>query len=103
MIGGSKAAVSVGMAVTGAAPIPNSEAKLPATLVFAFSVTEQLAAIPPQAPLQPANAQATSGAALNVTWVPAAKLALQAEPQSIPGGELVTLPPGLPITETARA
>jgi hypothetical protein len=28
------------------------------------------------------------------------KLALQVDPQSIPAGELVTVPPGLPMTET---
>ena len=57
MTGGSKAAASAGEATTGPAPIPNSVAKLAATLVFAFSVTMQLLAIPLHTPLQPANPQ----------------------------------------------
>jgi hypothetical protein len=102
MTGGSKAAASVGEATTGPAPIPNSVAKLAAMLMFAFSVTVQLLAIPLHAPLHPASPQPRPALAVNVTWVPAAKLALQTEPQSIPD-ELVTMPPGLPITETERA
>src|SRR5437588_6523264 len=103
MIGGSKAGSSIGKLATAAAPIPNSVAKLAATLVFAFSVTVQLGAIPLHAPLQPAKPQPASRVAVSVTWPPGAKPALQVAPQSIPAGELVTLPPGLPMTETARA
>ena len=103
MTGGSKVAASVGRAATGAAPIPNSVAKLAAALAFAFSVMVQLVPSPLHAPLQPANPHAAAGVAVSVTWAPGAKAALQVEPQSIPDGELVTVPPGLPITETARA
>ena len=78
----------------------NRVVKLADTLVFAFIVTEHRP-IPPQAPPQPARPQAAAGLALSVTCVPAAKLALQVEPQSIPEGALVTLPPGLPMSETA--
>src|SRR5439155_25958975 len=77
----------------------NRVVKLADTLVFAFFVTEH-PPIPPQAPSQPARPQAVAGPAVRVTCVPAAKLALQVEPQSIPAGELVTLPPGLPTSET---
>jgi hypothetical protein len=38
-----------------------------------------------------------------VTGVPALKLALQVEPQLIPAGELLTLPPWGPTTETESA
>ena len=103
MIGGSSAAASAGKAATGAAPIPNNVVKLAAAPVFAFNVTVQLVPIPLQAPLQPVSPQPAFGAAVSVTWVIGEKPALQVEPQSIPEGELVTLPPGLPITETARA
>src|SRR5439155_27135478 len=77
----------------------NRVVKLADTLVFPFIVTEH-PPIPPQAPSQPARPQAVAGPAVRVTCVPAAKLALQVEPQSIPAGELVTLPPGLPTSET---
>jgi hypothetical protein len=100
MIGGRSADASAGKAATGAAPIPNSGAKLSAALAFAFMVTVQLAPIPLHAPLQLLNPQALSGVAVSVTWLPALKVAAQVAPQSIPAGELVTLPLGLPITDT---
>ena len=77
--------------------------KLADTLVFAFNVRVQLAAIPLHAPPQPDNPHAVAGVAESVTSVPALKLALQVDPQSIPAGELVTLPPGLPMAETESA
>jgi hypothetical protein len=81
----------------------NRVVKLAETLVLAFIVTLQLP-IPLHAPPpQPEKPQAVAGLAVSVTCVPGAKLALQVEPQSIPAGELVTLPPGLPATETERA
>jgi hypothetical protein len=76
----------------------NRVVKLADTLVFAFIVTLQ-PPIPLHAPPQPERPQAMAGLAVNVTCVPAAKLALQVEPQSIPAGELVTVPPA-PMTET---
>jgi hypothetical protein len=101
MIGGGSAGTSVGDVTIGVWTVENSVVKAADTLAFAFSVTLQ-PAIPVQAPPQPARPQAAAGVAVSVTWVPAAKFALQVEPQSIPDGELVTVPPGLPITETAR-
>ena len=76
--------------------------KLADTLVFSFSVTMQRPAIPLHAPPQPARPQAIAEVALSVTLVPVSKLALQIEPQLIPDGELVTEPPGSPMTETER-
>jgi hypothetical protein len=79
----------------------NRVIKLADTLVLAFSVTLQ-PPIPLHAPPQPERPQAAAGLAVKVTCVPGAKLTLQVEPQSIPAGELVTLPPGPPLTETVR-
>ena len=58
--------------------------------------------MPPHAPPQPRKSQPLTGAAFRMTWVPALKLALQVAPQSIPAGELLTLPPSPPAIETAR-
>ena len=101
MIGGSKTAASVGKATTGAAPIPNSIAKLAATLVFAFSVIVQLLAMPLQAPLQPASPQPGAAVALSVTVLPRGSRALHVPPQLIPASEAVIIP--LPTVDTDKA
>jgi hypothetical protein len=75
--------------------------KVADALAFALSASLQLP-IPPQASPQPERPQAVAGVAVSMTWVPLSKFALQVEPQSIPPGELVTLPLGPPITETER-
>jgi hypothetical protein len=80
----------------------NRVPKVAATLVFPFSVTVQVLAIPVHGLPQPKKPQAVSGVAVRVTCVPELKLLLQVEPQLIPEGELVTVPPGLPNTETER-
>ena len=64
------------------------------------SIVRLQVAVPLQAPPQPWKLQPLTGAAISVTWVPALKLALQVAPQSIPTGELVTLPPEPPATDT---
>jgi hypothetical protein len=101
MIGGGSAGTSVGEVTIGVSTVENIVVKAADTLAFAFSVTLQ-PAMPPQAPPHPARPQAAAAVAVRVTWVPLSKFALQVEPQSIPAGELVTLPPGLPISETER-
>src|SRR5438067_6708936 len=98
MTGGGKTGISAGEVTTGAWAAVNRVVKLADTLVFAFIVRLQ-PPIPPQAPPQPARRQAAAGLALSVTCVPALKLALQVEPQSMPDGELVTVPPPLLPTE----
>jgi hypothetical protein len=98
---GGRAGASLGEVMTGPATLPNNVEKLADTLVLAFSVTVQ-PPIPLQTPPQPANPQPLAGEAVRVTCVPAAKLVLQVEPQSIPEGALVTFPPGPPISETER-
>ena len=52
--------------------------------------------VPEQAPDQPAKSELASGFAVSVTDVPLANFALQAEPQLIPEGLLVTVPPPVP-------
>ena len=52
--------------------------------------------VPLQAPDQPPNAEPVPGAAVNVTAVPVAKLALHVDPQLIPAGELVMVPAPVP-------
>src|SRR5205085_8342188 len=82
----------------GTAGLENSVVKPADTLASAFIVRVQLP-IPLHAPPHPARPQALLAIALNVTWVPDGKLALQVEPQLIPAGELTTLPPGLPTMD----
>jgi hypothetical protein len=92
MIGAGRAVGSVGSLTTGAATAPNSVVKFADALVFAFSVSVQVGAIPLHAPPQPARPQAFAGVAERVTCAPRAKRALQVVPQSMPAGELVTIP-----------
>jgi hypothetical protein len=56
--------------------------------------------VPLHAPDQPANVDPALGAAVSVTEVPAAKLALQVEPQVMPAGLLVTVPEPVPAAVT---
>src|SRR5437588_9793627 len=74
--------------------------KLAVTLSAASMVRLQVP-VPLHAPPQPWKSQPLAGAAVRVTGVPELKLALQVAPQSIPAGELVTLP-WPPAMETAR-
>ena len=53
------------------------------------------APVPEQAPLQPAKVDPEAGVAVNVTDKVELKAAVQAEPQLIPAGLLVTVP--LPV------
>jgi hypothetical protein len=57
--------------------------------------------VPLHAPLQPAKVEFAAGVAVRVMEVPGLKAALQAVPQLIPAGSLVTVP--LPVPESARA
>ena len=53
------------------------------------------------APVQPANVEPLSARAVKTTSLPPAKLASQLPPQSIPEGELVTVPAPFPVVSTA--
>jgi hypothetical protein len=69
--------------------------KVAVTEAFADSVTLH-AAVPVQAPDQPAKVSPELGAALRVTAVPLAKLKLQVCPQLMPAGVLVMVPAPAP-------
>jgi len=56
--------------------------------------------VPEQAPDQPLKSELAFGFAVSVTDVPLANVALHAEPQLIPAGLLVTIPPPLPASWT---
>src|SRR6202035_860410 len=101
MIGGGNAVASAGEVMAAGRTAVNSVAKLADMLVSAFRVTVQLP-MPLHAPPQPARPHPAAGVPVSVTEVPWAKLALQVAPQSMPEAELVTVPPGLPKTETER-
>ena len=69
--------------------------KVAVTEALAERVTLQ-AAVPVQAPDQPAKVTPELGAALSVTAVPLAKLAEQVCPQLMPAGVLVMVPAPVP-------
>src|SRR5437899_2858783 len=58
--------------------------------------------VPVQAPLQPVNVEPASAVAVSVTVVPCENEAEQVAPQSIPVGELVTVPEPVPDFVTVR-
>jgi hypothetical protein len=90
----------------------NPGMKVPVTDLEAVIATVQ-AAVPLQAPLQPANIDPQAGVAVSCTTDPVMKLALQVAPQLIPLGLLITVPfpapafvtvktnPGLKVATTA--
>lgn len=71
-----------------------------ATSLFMATVQVPVPEQPP--PLQPENVEPESAAAVNVTVSPALKEAEQVEPQSMPEGELVTVPDPVPAFVTVR-
>lgn len=78
-------------------PRPAALLNVAVTEAFAARVTLH-APVPLHAPDQPANDDPVPGAALNVTAVPLAKLALHVDPQSMPAGALVTVPAPVPLS-----
>lgn len=65
-------------------------------------ITVQVPVPEQPAPDQPANVELESGLAVSVTIEPAAKLAEHLPPQSIPDGELVTVPEPDPFFDTVN-
>jgi hypothetical protein len=71
------------------------------TEVSLAKVTVQTVEFPVQPPpVKPANVDPEFGAAVSVTAVPLAKLALHVVPQVIPAGELLTDPAPVPAATT---
>lgn len=94
----------VGELVTVPEPVPvlvtvNSRTgtKLAVAVLATFVVTEQVVAVPVQAPDQPLNFEPDAAVAVKVTLAVLAKLKLQVAPQLIPAGELVTVPVPVPV------
>ena len=81
--------------VSVAVPPPPLVVKVAVTVWAALMVTEH-EPVPVQAPDQPAKVEPVPAAAVRVTTVPLAKLALQLAPQLIPAGLLVTVPVPVP-------
>src|ERR1700722_722861 len=71
------------------------------TSSFALIVTTQLLFNPLHASPQPRKFEPAVGVSVRVTWVPAAKFALQLVGQLIPEGLLVTVPEPVPSRVTA--
>ena len=104
--------IPAGELLTAPVPVPasvtfraNCTAVLVKVAVTAWAwliVTEQLP-VPVQAPLQPANVDPDTGAAVRLTTVPLLKLAEHVEGQLIPAGELLTAPVPVPASVTFRA
>ena len=69
------------------------------TEVAAFMVTVQVD-VPLHPPDHPVNVAVEAGAAVRVTTVPAEKPAVQVDPQLMPEGLLVMLPPPVPDVVT---
>jgi hypothetical protein len=89
----------VGERVTAGPPL---RLKVAVTAFAAVIVTLQ-AAVPVQAPLQPANVEPEPAAGVRVTAVPVPKLTLQVPGQLMPLGLLVTFPAPVPATVTVSA
>jgi hypothetical protein len=66
----------------------------------AATVSLQLAPWPAHAPVHCSKVAPESGVAVSVSFVPVSKRAMQAEPQSIPEGELLTSPGPDVLTDT---
>jgi hypothetical protein len=74
--------------------------KVAVTVVFALSVSVQLAVPLHPPPDQPANTEPDAGAAESVTLDPVLNEAAHVEPQLMPAGDEVTVPVPVPLRDT---
>ncbi len=91
----------VPMLVTVRDAVLGGAMKVAETVCGAFIMTRQ-EPIPVQAPDQPVNVEPAVPSAVKVTELSLAKSALQAVPQLIPAGSLVTRPSPLLLTDSSR-
>src|SRR5215211_6103793 len=70
------------------------------TVVTSETSTVQVGSVPAQAPAHPSKTEAESGTASSVTVDPAGTISEQVEPQSMPAGVDVTVPPPVPPSDT---
>ena len=77
-------------------PLAGAAEKIAPTAVSLSSVRLH-GVIQEHAPVHPLKVEPSLGFAVSVTDIPVAKLALHAEPQLIPDGLLVTVPPPVPV------
>ena len=102
--------IPVGLLVTAPVPVPAlvtvrlkpCTVKVAVTLCACVKLTVQLPVPLQPAPLQPVKVEPAVGVAVRLTFVLEVKLALQALPQSIPVGLLVTAPVPVPALVTVR-
>jgi hypothetical protein len=66
-------------------------------------VNEHCEEVPVHGPPQRTKVDPCAGVAVSVTFTPSANASVQSEPQSIPGGLLVTEPEPAPVLDTLRA
>jgi hypothetical protein len=74
-----------------------------AEIDLAASIVTVQGPVPEQAPAQPAKVAVPAGLAVSVTEAPESKDAEQVDPQEIPAGVEVTVPPLGPAIERRRA
>ena len=102
--------IPAGELVTVPVPVPDlvtlswwvMAEKSATTEAAAVIVTTQVPVPLQPEPLQPVKVELTSGVAVSVTVVPWVKFAEHVAPQSIPAGELVTVPDPVPVLLTFR-
>jgi hypothetical protein len=92
--------VTVGTGLSGRST--RSVSKVAVTAVAALIVQEQVAAVPLQAPLQPAKTEPEVAAAVSVTGVPTGSASPQSLPHEMPAGTLLTVPEPEPVFVTER-
>jgi hypothetical protein len=98
---GEEATVPLPAPLLLTARLYRSMSKLAVTDLAASMVTVQVP-VPLHAPDHPANVDVPSGLAVNVTSVPAARLAAHVLPQEIPAGDEVTVPLPVPAFATFK-